>query len=396
MTEPNPKRAYLEIALTFLRLGFLSYGGPAILGVMQAELQEKRKWLTAKRFTEGLSLVNVLPGAGATQLGIFLGYVRGGWWGGLLAGLCFVLPAFLIMMLLTLAYTRFGSSALLRDILYGLSPVVLAIFLVAVYRLGRSAITNVLPLAIAIAAAGAAILSPIGIASILLLAAALGLTLFYSKRVGIIIAIAIVAINLGLPAALSYLNQTTNIVPTHSILDVGAFFLKVGALTFGGGLSMLAFVQDQVVNQFHWLSPQEFVDGLALGQLTPGPILMVAAYVGFKISGLAGAVVAAAAIFLSSFLLMLTLLPVFDRVRKLRWMKATMRGVGPAVIGVLTVSLVELAPHAVHDAFGIGIFVAAVSVAMAWRIGPFKLMLGGGLLGVLRGRLTWILSGKFG
>ena len=125
-------RHWQEIVGGFVKLGVTAYGGPAIMGLMQAELQEKRQWVTRERFVEGLSLVNMLPGAGATQLGIFLGHARGGWWGGLLAGLCFVLPAFGIMLALTMTYAHLGATPLMRGGLYGLGPVVLGIFAVAV------------------------------------------------------------------------------------------------------------------------------------------------------------------------------------------------------------------------------------------------------------------------
>src|SRR5215470_16891171 len=138
-----------EIGSVFLKLGLIAYGGPAIMGIMQAELQEKRQWIPKERFVEGLSLVNMLPGATATQLGIFLGYARGGWWGGLLAGLCFVLPAFCIMFALTLTYAYLGATPIMRGGLYGIGPVVLGIFMVAVYRLGRSAVTTTPEIAIA-------------------------------------------------------------------------------------------------------------------------------------------------------------------------------------------------------------------------------------------------------
>lgn len=389
-------RHWREIASTFLKLGFLSYGGPAILGVMQAELQEKRNWLTKQDFLEGLSLVNVLPGAGATQLGIFLGYTRGGWWGGLLAGLCFVLPAFFIMWVLTLAYSAFGSTPLLRQALYGLSPVVLAIFFVAVYRLGKSAVSTWTQVGIAVSAVLIALYTTLGIATILLAAAAVGLFLFYSRRVGIIVVV--------LVTSAAALMMSTSILPNaagatsgpYRVVDVGAFFFKVGALTFGGGLSMLAFVQEQVVNQFHWLTPQEFIDGLALGQLTPGPILMVAAYVGYKVAGFGGAATGAAAIFLPSFLLMLTILPLFNKAKNLVWMRAMMKGISPAVIGILLVSLIELTPHAVRDSFSGFIFAAAVGILLVWRTGTLRLMAAGALVGLIRGRVQWLLGLRSG
>jgi chromate transporter len=144
---------WTDIAAQLLKIGATAYGGPAIMGVMQAELQEKRHWVSKERFVEGLSLVNMLPGATAAQLSIFLGYARGGWWGGLLGGLCFVLPGFLVLMALTMGYAALGVTPMLRGALYGLGPVVLGIYLVAVYRLGRAALSTRAQAVIAIAAA---------------------------------------------------------------------------------------------------------------------------------------------------------------------------------------------------------------------------------------------------
>src|SRR5499427_7056069 len=176
-----PPKDLKEVASSLVRLGATSYGGPAIMGIMQAELQEKRKWVTKERFLEGLSVANMVPGATATQLGIFLGYARGGWWGGLLAGLCFVLPAFCIMFALTLTYAYLGATPIMRGGLYGIGPVALGIFIVAVYRLGRSAMTSTAQSMIALAAATAAALSPLGIAAILVLAG-VGILIFHSGR----------------------------------------------------------------------------------------------------------------------------------------------------------------------------------------------------------------------
>ena len=151
---------------------------------------------------------------------------------------------------------------------------------------------------------------------------------------------------------------------------------------------MIAFIQEQVVNQLHWLTPRKFVDGLALAQFTPGPILMVAAYVGYKLSGIGGAIVGSAAIFLPSFILMLSILPIYERVRKLLWMKAALKGIGSAVIGALAVSLVQMAPHAVPDHFAIVIFAATLVMLLVWRVGAIKTMLGGAMAGFLRDRFA--------
>ena len=388
----TPPKDLKEVASSLARLGATSYGGPAIMGIMQAELQEKRKWVTKERFLEGLSVANMVPGATATQLGIFLGYARGGWWGGLVGGLCFVLPAFIIMLGLTIAYASLGVTPIARSALYGLGPVVIGLFAVAIYRLGKSAMGTMPEIAIAVVAAGASAATPVGIVAILLLSGLAGLVLFHSRRpwavilcVAAFVAVLVAAWWLNGPAAGGVVAR--RVPDPRSLVDIGAYFLKVGAFTIGGGLTMIAFIQDQVVGQFGWLTPREFVDGLALGQLTPGPVLMIAAYVGYKVAGAAGAAVAATAAFLPSFVIMLAILPVLDRVRKLAWMRAVMKGMAPAVIGVLAVSLARLVPAALPDPFAIAILAASLLALTLTKVGVFKLMIAGAALGVLRSRV---------
>ena len=174
--------SWKEIAASFFKLGATSYGGPAIMGIMQVELQEKRRWVSKERFLEGLAVANMLPGATATQLGIFLGYARGGWAGGLLGGVCFVLPAFVIMLGLTIAYAGFSVTPVARGALYGLGPVVLGLYAVAVYRLGRAAATTVSEMVIGMLAAAAAIGTSLGVVVILVLAGIAGWVLLQPAR----------------------------------------------------------------------------------------------------------------------------------------------------------------------------------------------------------------------
>lgn len=387
MAEPLGN-TWKEIAIGFLKVGATAYGGPAIMGIMQAEFQERRQWTSKPRFLEGMALVNVLPGATATQLGIFLGYVRGGWWGGLLAGLCFAAPAFLVMLALTIAYAAIGVSPILRGALYGLGPVVLAIFFAALVRLGRSALRSWSHGLIALGAAVAALLGPLGAAAILLLAGGVGLFLFHDKRLGTLVlaGIAIVLALLSL-AAWSPLGSSMSPEAEPTLGRIASLFAAIGAVTFGGGLTMIALLEEHVVNHLHWLTPREFVDGLALGQLTPGPVLMLAAYVGYKVLGITGAVVAAAAIFLPSFVLMLVLLPVFDRIRTLTWARAVMQGIVPGVIGVMAVALVRMTPHAAPDPLAIAALVVTLATLIRWRVAPLKAMLGGSVFGILRDRV---------
>ena len=400
-----PEADLKDVAVSLARLGATSYGGPAIMGIMQAELQEKRKWVTKERFLEGLSVANMMPGATATQLGIFLGYARGGWWGGLIGGFCFVLPAFVIMLGLTVAYASFGVTPVARSALYGLGPVVIGLFAIAIYRLGKSAMSTTPEITIAGLAAAASAATPFGIVAILILAGLAGLVLFFHSRCNfhsrqplavILCAAAFVAVLV----AAWWLNGPAGAVVARgvpdprSLVEIGAYFLKVGAFTIGGGLTMIAFIQDQVVGQFGWLTPREFVDGLALGQLTPGPVLMIAAYVGYKVAGAAGAAVAATAAFLPSFVIMLVILPVLDRVRKLAWMRAVMKGMAPAVIGVLAVSLARLAPAALPDPFAVAILVATLLALTLTKLGVFKLMIAGAALGILRSRVPFMAGFK--
>jgi chromate transporter len=391
-TSDGPSLSH--IAATLLQLGATSYGGPAIMGIMQAELQERRKWVSKERFLEGLAVANMVPGATATQLGIFLAYARGGWWGGLLGGICFVIPAFVVMLGLTIAYAHLGVTPLARQALYGLGPVVIGLFAIALYRLGKTAARTVTEAIVGLAAAAASAATHAGIVAILVLAGCAGALLFYRgqfrARVRVIAALLVLAVLAGTWWASTSASTTSGAGWTPdptSLVDLGLYFLKVGAFTIGGGLTMIAFIQDQVVGQFGWLTPREFVDGLALGQLTPGPVLMIAAYVGYKLVGVAGATVAAVAAFLPSFLIMLAVLPILDRVRRLAWVTAVMKGMGPAVIGVLAVSLARLSPAAVPDPLALALLIATVVAALAFRVGVFKIMIGGAVLGVLRTRL---------
>jgi chromate transporter len=357
---------------------------------MQAELQERRGWLTKERYLEGMALVQSLPGATAVQMCIFTGYQHAGFLGGVLAGVAFCLPAFAIMLALSALYAAYGSLPLLRDAFYGVGPVVLGIFVAAVYRLGRNAIKDRTSIVVALAAAAA--VGAFGVAGTLLLAGCAGVALYHSRRWGLVAALAaalVIAAERIVEILLSGYGWMAGTGETsRSLLDVGAFFLKVGAATFGGGLSILAFIQNQVVDQFHWITAQEFLDGLAMGQLTPGPIIMVAAYVGYKVAGVTGAAVTALAIFLPSFVLMLSILPMLERVRRVNWIKAAMKGISPAVIGTIAVTIVHLAPHAAPDAFAAIVLTVTVVVLLMWRQLPVLPTIAcGGLIGIVKGAL---------
>lgn len=378
-----------EVAGVFLKLGATSYGGPAVIGILQTEIQEKRGWLSKERFVEGLALVSMLPGPGVTQLAMVLGYARAGWWGGLLAGLCFVLPAFVIMLGLTLLYAHLGAVPRVRSLFYGLNPVVVGVFGVAVYRLTRVALTDRAQAVLAVAGALVIGLTSVGIVPALLVAGAAGVALYRSRRAGLTAALVILAATAAWHWAAPAL-QGLAAAPSGaaapgapSLTELGLFFLKVGAFTFGGGLSILAFMQQQVIEQLRWLTPQQFLDGLALGQLTPGAIIMLAAFVGYQVGALSGAVVAAVAIVLPAFILQLSVLPLMDPLRRAAWMRAALKGISPVVIGMIAAAIARMVPSAVTDPLTAALAVVAVGVLLLGRLGPLPLMGGGAVIGLL-------------
>ena len=375
----------LEVVATFLKVGALGYGAAAIWGLIQSEVQERRAWLSKERFLEGMALVNALPGAPAMQMCIFVGHQRAGVLGGLLAGLAFMAPAFAVMLLLSAFASVYGALPVMRDAFYGLSPVILGIFIIAIYRLGKAALKNLPALVIAAAAAVLAASSLVGMAGLVLLAGCAGVGIHYSRKAGVVAAslsvLTIVAERIAMANLTGF--GAVDDAGQPGLWDLGVFFLKVGAVTFGGGMTIIAFVQEQIVNHLHWITAQEFLECLTLSQLTPGPIIMVAAYVGYKVAGTAGATVAAVAIFLPSFALMLSILPFLERVRRLTWVKAAMQGITPAVVGAIAVSVVQLTPHAISDIPTAAALILTVAALLVRQVPALSLVLTGGILGIV-------------
>jgi chromate transporter len=381
---------------TFLKVGALNYGGASV-GIIQAEVQDKRGWVSKAQFLEGLALVNTLPGPSGIQIGIFVGYARAGWWGGVLAGLGFILPGFAMLLALTLLYQHYGALPRMRHVFYGLNPVVVGIFAMSVYRLGQAAVRMWTHVLLAVASALALGLTPLGIVPTLLLAGAAGVALYGSRTRGIVAALVILGLYgatrwgstwWAIPAVTGMpLGQAGNAL-RPSLWAMGLFFLKVGAFTFGGGLTILTFIQEQVVQHLHWLTPQQFLDGLALGQLTPGPTLILAAFVGYAVGTFWGAAVAVAAVYLPSFLVLLAVLPMLERLKRLAWMPAALQGISPAVIGMTAVAVLRMLPAAVPDLLTGMVAVGTVGAMGLWHLSPLPLITGGAALGVvLRARL---------
>ncbi|HEY5866807.1 MAG TPA: chromate efflux transporter [Candidatus Tectomicrobia bacterium] len=396
-TPGGLRQHWREVLGMFLKVGALNYGGAAV-GIIQTEVQEKRGWVSRAQFLEGLALVNTLPGPSGIQIAIFLGYARAGWWGGVLAGLGFILPGFCLLLALTLLYHHYGALPRIRHVFYGLNPVVVGIFAMSMYRLGQAAVRAWTHVLLTVASALAIGLTPLGLVPTLLLAGAAGVALYGSRTWGIVAGLVILGLYgvtqwgsawWTLPVVVGPSVDDPGSTHSPSLWAMGLFFLKVGAFTFGGGLTILAFIQEQVVHHLHWLTPQQFLDGLALGQLTPGPTLILAAFVGYAVGTFWGAVVAVAAVYLPSFTLMLTVLPMLERITRLAWMQAALQGIGPAVIGMTAVAVLRMLPAALPDLLT-GVVAVGTVVAMGlWHLSPLPLITGGAALGVvLRARVV--------
>jgi chromate transporter len=395
-TPGSIRQHWWEVLGTFLKVGALNYGGAAV-GLIQAEVQDKRGWVSKTQFLEGLALVNTLPGPSGIQIGIFVGYARAGWWGGVLAGLGFILPGCAMLLALTFLYQHYGALPRMRHMFYGLNPVVVGIVALSVYRLGQAAVCDGTQALLAVASVLIIGLTPLGIVPTLLLAGAAGVALYGSRTWGIVAALVILVLDGATQWARAWWTIPALTDPgighpgdaLHpSLWEMGLFFLKVGAFTFGGGLTILAFIQEQVVQHLHWLTPQQFLDGVALGRLTPGPTLILAAFVGYAVGTFWGAVVAVAAVYLPSFLLLLAVLPVLERLKRLAWMPAALQGISPAVIGMTVVAVLRMLPAAIPDLCTGVVAVGTVVAMRLWHLSPLPLITGGAALGLLlRARL---------
>jgi chromate transporter len=360
---PSPERAgvekrrnVLEVLGVMGRLGLTSFGGPAgHIALMEHEAVRRRNWIARDEFLEMVAVTNLIPGPNATELAIQLGYVRAGWWGFLLAGAAFILPASLLSALLAWIYLRSGSLPSVQTVFrLGIQPVALAIILTATWRLGRTALRD-WTWALWGAAALAGELAGVDATWILLGAglASLARAGLLSRGMGPLAFLALVGAGNTAPAT------------AHTPVSVGLFFLKVGALLFGSGMVLFAFVERGLVGG-GWLTSGQLADAIAVGQMTPGPVLSSATFIGWLLAGPLGAVAATLGAFLPAFGLMSVIAPHFRRLRRHAWLREALSGVSAAVVGIM---------------LGMALRIA---LGMAWDAGTAVLSLGALLLLLVR------------
>jgi chromate transporter len=353
--------AWREVFLYFFFLGFVNIGGPvAQITMMFNHMVEKRQWLTKDRFVKIMAFCHMLPGPEALQLAIYVGYLKRRRLGGILAGLTFILPGAIAMIVLSWLYVKYGALPQVTNALYVLKPAVLGIIAAGIIKLGRAAIRN---LFLAILFVGAFIgMRFAGINFLLILLIAGLLNLIVDRGLPLLrkTAPTVPAVVGGLGLAVPFLDSRW--------FQVAWLFLKTGLLSFGGAYASLVFVQRGAVAQYHWLSDGQLLDGVALSVATPGPFMLFTTFVGYLASGISGAVLATFFVFLPSFIFVIAGVHYMEKLRENRPIQAFLAGVSAAVVGVIAVVSLDLIPEALIDwpAFGIAM-VSFLLVALLKR-----------------------------
>ena len=376
-----------ELSLFFLRLGTTAFGGPAAhIAMMEDEVVRRRQWVSREKFLDLLGAANLIPGPSSTEMAIFIGYLFKGWAGLLLGGVCFVVPAMMIVMGFAWAYVRFGNLPQVNWLLYGVKPVVLAIILQALWQLGRTAIKNRFLGALAIIGL---ILNFLGINILALL---FGTGVISGMRKGLIedhdrnlkpllIMLLSVCCFLAVAYFASGLYSTDKV--TFGLLPLFIFFVKVGSIVFGSGYVLLAFLQADLVEHWHWLTTTQLFDAIAVGQVTPGPVFTTATFIGYLLAGMPGALIATAGIFLPSFIFVAASSPLISRLRKSAVTGAFLDGVITASLALMASVTYRLGREAVIDLPTALLVLGSAVLLLRFRLNSLWLVLGGALIGFL-------------
>ena len=357
-----PRVPISQLVRYFLRLGALGFGGPvALCGQMERELVGERKWLTKEEMREGIAVCQSLPGPLAIQVGIFVSYLRGGVWGAWAGGWAFIFPNFLIVAALGALYVHFGGLSPVTAIFYGVSPAVIALILHSCYRLARLGMEDWLQWVIAGVCFVVTVALQAEVALLFIGAGVVGLlyygAVFAGKRS---MASLLAAIPLGGAASTGHLEPILG--------RLLAFFLKAGSLTFGSGLVIVPFLQKGLVQQTGWLDERQFLVAVAIGMISPGPVVITATFVGYLVAGFWGSVVATVGIFLPSFLLVLVVAPILVRHRGNAKVQGFVKGAYAAAIGSILGASVLLGKIAIGDWLTVLIGVGCLVALFRWKV----------------------------
>jgi len=382
LTPPPLGHRLREVTGFFLKLGFIAFGGPAAhIAMMDNEVVRRRGWVTHEEFLDLLGAANLIPGPSSTELAIYLGRQRAGWRGLLLAGVCFILPAMMLVLTLAMAYRHFGALPEVGWLLYGVKPVIIAIVLQALWNLGRTAVKGPLTAAVGVAAVALSFLG--GNLLVILFGSGLALLAVTALRgaSGRLTGMAAWGV-LGLLQPVAPAMAAAGLAAPVSLWVLTGVFLKVGAILFGSGYVLLAFLRADLVQHLGWLTDHQLIDAIAVGQVTPGPVFTTATFIGYLVAGLPGAVLATVGIFLPSFVLVAVTYPIIPGLRRSRWTAAFLDGVNVASLGLMAAVTWYLAQAALVDPVTIGTGVIAAGVIFRWRVNSAWLVLGGAVMGL--------------
>jgi len=368
-----------ELVRYYLRLGSIGFGGPvALVGQMERELVGERKWLTKEEMREGIAVCQSLPGPLAIQVGIWISYIRGGFWGAWAGGWAFILPNFVIVTVLGALYVHFGGLSAVKAVFYGVSPAVIALILHSCYRLTKLGMKDWLEWVLAAAAFVITVAVQAEVALLFIGCGIVGVLYYgslFRKRTSSSTTTTFMA---GLP-----LVATAPGTAGAMLGKLFTFFLKAGSLTFGSGLVIVPFLEKGLVQQTGWLNEREFLVAVAMGMISPGPVVITATFVGYLVAGFWGAVVATIGIFLPSFLLILIVAPILMRYRTNLNVQGFIKGAYAAAIGTILGACVLLGRIAIGDWLTALVALVSLVVLFRWKVSNPLLVAAAAVIGLI-------------
>ena len=384
LTQPPLGHRLREVAALFLKLGTTAFGGPAAhIAMMDQEIVRDRGWLTREQFLDLLGATNLIPGPNSTEMAIHLGLLRAGWRGLIVGGACFILPAMTITLALAWVYVRFGALPEVAWLMYGVKPVIIAIVVQALWGFASKAVKGPLT-----GAVGGAVLflSFLGWDEVLLLLVGGIVVMLASSLPGRwarpATAAAVSGSILSASPTLAATSLTVGSASPVSLWALTGFFLKVGSVLFGSGYVLLAFLRGGLVQRWGWLTDQQLMDAIAVGQFTPGPVFTTATFIGYVLAGLPGALLATWGIFFPSFVFVAASSPLIPRMRRSAWAGSFLDGVNVASLALMATVTWQLGRAALVDWVTVGIALCAAVLVFRLRLNSAWLVLGGAVMGL--------------
>jgi chromate transporter len=389
-TAPGGLGAFVRY---FLYLGSLGFGGPvALAGFMHRDLVDERRWVSEEEYALGMALAQIMPGPLAAQLAIALGYFRHGVLGATAVGLAFVIPSFFMVVLISMAYVRFGGLWWMQALFYGIGAAVIAIIAIAAYKLSRSTNKRDPLLWTIFAALGlVTIWAQAELAEFFIVA---GLVVLFARtrpgrRQALVATLGGAAV-VGVIWLVERWFVNLAVGGQHVLVQILVFFTKAGAFVFGSGLAIVPFLQQGVVQQFGWLNEQQFLDAVAVAMITPGPVVITVVFIGYLVAGFLGAVAAGIGIFLPVYLFTILPAPWFGRNRDNPQLKGFVQGATAAATGALSGAVVVLAVRAIYDVPTAAIALASLAVLWRYKVSEPILVAAAGIVGLI----VWPLMGR--